>query len=145
MGERSHRFRIHLAAAHAPVLCGRGAQGALAATEKLLLVPGGRSMPAAFDRQTGELAYFHLDAGGKGNGGSLVLANESQLFVHTRLRGVRGCDLKSGRQTRFTCNEPVLAAEGLYTAGPGATAPSIEALGRDKKRGGARRSTPAAI
>ena len=108
-------------------------QGALAATEKLLLVPGGRSMPAAFDRQTGELAYFHLDAGGKGNGGSLVLANESQLFVHTRLRGVRGCDLKSGRQTRFTCNEPVLAAEGLYTAGPSATAPSIEALGRDKK------------
>ena len=39
-------------------------QGALVATEDYLLVPGGRSVPAAFRRDTGKLAYFHLNAGG---------------------------------------------------------------------------------
>ncbi|MCB1125836.1 MAG: PQQ-binding-like beta-propeller repeat protein, partial [Verrucomicrobiae bacterium] len=93
-------------------------QGALVATEQVLLVPGGRSVPAAFDRATGELLHFEINAGGKGNGGSFVAASDAEYFVHTRKRGVRAFDLKTGRKTAFACNEPVLADGRLYTALP---------------------------
>ena len=46
--------------------------------DDVLLVPGGRSIPAAFDRRTGKLLYFELNAGGKGTGGSFVAANEKR-------------------------------------------------------------------
>jgi outer membrane protein assembly factor BamB len=93
-------------------------QGALVATDRVLLIPGGRSVPAAFDRATGELLHFEINAGGKGNGGSFVAAMGEEFFVHTRERGVRAFDLKTGRKLRFTCNEPVLANGLLYTALP---------------------------
>lgn len=98
----------------APAFAGVAPQGTLVATEELLLVPGGRSVPAALDRKTGKLKYFHL--GGKGNGGSFVIANSSQFFVHTRYRGVRAYDLKTGLPTLFVHNEPVLHDETLYSA-----------------------------
>ncbi|MGM0492031.1 MAG: PQQ-binding-like beta-propeller repeat protein, partial [Armatimonadota bacterium] len=46
-------------------------QGYLVATEELLLIPGGRTPPAAHDRATGELVYFRqaTDIVGKGAGG----------------------------------------------------------------------------
>ncbi|MFH1303708.1 MAG: PQQ-binding-like beta-propeller repeat protein, partial [Planctomycetota bacterium] len=100
----------HSAAAFAGV----APQGTLVATEELLLVPGGRSVPAALDRKTGELKYFHL--GGKGNGGSFVIADSTQAFVHTRYRGVRAYDLKTGLPTLFVHNEPVLHDDRLYSA-----------------------------
>ncbi len=100
----------HSAAAFAGV----APQGTLVATEDLLLVPGGRSVPAVLDRKTGELKYFHL--GGKGNGGSFVIANSAQAFVHTRYRGVRAYDLNTGLPTLFVHNEPVLHDEMLYSA-----------------------------
>tara|TARA_R110002111_G_scaffold153375_1_gene220189 strand:+ start:155079 stop:159425 length:4347 start_codon:yes stop_codon:yes gene_type:complete len=100
----------HSAAAFAGV----APQGTLVATEDLLLVPGGRSVPAALDRKTGKLKYFHL--GGKGNGGSFVIADSTQAFVHTRYRGVRAYDLKTGLPTLFVHNEPVLHDEMLYSA-----------------------------
>uniref|UniRef100_UPI002626DB13 outer membrane protein assembly factor BamB family protein n=1 Tax=uncultured Gimesia sp. TaxID=1678688 RepID=UPI002626DB13 len=100
----------HSAAAFAGV----APQGTLVATEELLLVPGGRSVPAALDRKTGELKYFHL--GGKGNGGSFVIADSTQAFVHTRYRGVRAYDLKAGLPTLFVHNEPVLHDDRLYSA-----------------------------
>ena len=45
----------------------------------VLLVPGGRSLPAVLDRQTGRLRYFNF--GNKGQGGSFVAADESLLFA----------------------------------------------------------------
>ena len=108
-------------------------QGALVATEQVLLVPGGRSVPAAFDCKTGESLYFHLNAGGKGNGGSLVIADQSQFFVHTRYRGVRAFDLQSGSKSDFTVNEPVLAGDFLYAAGEDSSGPVITAFGPDRK------------
>lgn len=91
-------------------------QGALVATADRLLVPGGRSVPAAFDRATGALQYFHLNDGGKGNGGSFVIAGPKRFYVHTRERGVRDYELATGEQGKLTLNEPVIDGDLLYTA-----------------------------
>ncbi|MFK7777980.1 MAG: PQQ-binding-like beta-propeller repeat protein, partial [Gimesia sp.] len=98
----------------APSFAGVAPQGTLVATDKLILIPGGRSVPAALDRKTGKLKYFHL--GGKGNGGSFVIANNTEVFVHTRYRGVRSYNLKTGLPTLFVHNEPVLHDEMIYSA-----------------------------
>ena len=100
----------------APSFAGVAPQGPFAATRDFLLVPGGRSVPAVFDRKTGRFLYYQLEDSGKGNGGSFVVANESSFFVHTRQRGTRGYDLKDGRKTTFTINEPVLGSQTLYSA-----------------------------
>lgn len=102
----------------APSFAGVAPQGAFVATKDVLLVPGGRSVPAAFDRKTGELLHFRINDGGKGNGGSFVIANDSEFFVHTRLRGVRAYDMKTGKKGSFTLNEPVLSDDAIYTASP---------------------------
>ncbi len=100
----------------APAFAGVAPQGALVATKDFLLVPGGRSVPAAFDRKSGQLRYFHINDGGKGTGGSLVMADDSAFYVHTRGRGVRRIELESGVKSDVTMNEPVLAKDTVYTA-----------------------------
>jgi outer membrane protein assembly factor BamB len=100
----------------APSFAGVAPQGALVATKDVLLVPGGRSVPAAFNRHNGQLMHFHINSGGKGNGGSLVMANETEFFCHTRYRGVRAFDIKSGKKGGFSVNEPVLDGQRLYAA-----------------------------
>lgn len=97
----------------APSFAGVAPQGTLVATEDLLLVPGGRSVPAALDRKTGALKYFHL--GGKGNGGSFVIAGKKEFFVHTRYRGVRAYHLETGLPNLFVYNEPVLHGGLIYS------------------------------
>ena len=100
----------------APSFAGVAPQGALVATENILLVPGGRSVPAAFDRHNGKMLYFELNAGGKGTGGSFLAANDQSWFVHTRIRGTREFSLDAGVKTAFQPNEPVLAGERIYSA-----------------------------
>lgn len=100
----------------APSFAGIAPQGALVATENVLLVPGGRSVPAAFDRRTGKLQYFELNAGGKGTGGSFLAANEQSWFVHTRQKGTREFSLKTGIKTAFLPNQPVLVPDRIYSA-----------------------------
>ncbi|MCC6512323.1 MAG: PQQ-binding-like beta-propeller repeat protein, partial [Pirellulaceae bacterium] len=100
----------------APAFAGVAPQGALVATEKALIVPGGRSVPAVFERETGKMRYFELNAAGKGTGGSFVAANESSWFVHTRERGTREFALDTGLKTAFMPNEPVLSGETIYAA-----------------------------
>ena len=100
----------------APAFAGVAPQGALVATEKVLLVPGGRSIPAAFERATGRLLYFRIAESGKGTGGSTVMADEKQFFVHTRGQGTRAHDLTTGKKASFAPNEPVLA-QGRYYCG----------------------------
>ncbi len=118
----------------APSFAGIGPQGALVATEKDLIVPGGRSVPAVFDRQTGAMRYFELNAGGKGTGGSFVMANDTFYFVHTRLKGVREFDLASGDKTAFMPNEPVLHGSLVYSAEETkSSAAVIRAYGNDRK------------
>lgn len=100
----------------APSFAGVAPQGALVATEKELIVPGGRSVPAVFDRASGEQRYFEINAGGKGTGGSFVVADERYFYVHTREKGTRAFDIASGLKTAFMPNEPVLADGVIYSA-----------------------------
>jgi outer membrane protein assembly factor BamB len=100
----------------APSFAGVAPQGSLVATEDLLIVPGGRSVPAVFDRHSGALKYFEINAGGKGTGGSFVTADETHFFVHTRLKGTRAFELSSGEKTAFMPNEPVIANGFIYSA-----------------------------
>ena len=48
-----------------PAFAGVAPQGYLVATEEILLISGGRSVPAAYDRKTGEFLYYHLNKYGK--------------------------------------------------------------------------------
>ena len=100
----------------APSFAGIAPQGSLVATKDVLLVPGGRSVPAAMNRHTGKPLYFELAAGGKGTGGSFVAANEESWFVHTRLKGTREFSLETGIKTAFLPDEPVLAGDHIYAA-----------------------------
>ncbi|HBE66834.1 MAG TPA: hypothetical protein DDW52_01665, partial [Planctomycetaceae bacterium] len=98
----------------APAFAGVAPQGMFVATEDDLIVPGGRSVPAVFDRHSGEMRYFHLNEGGKGTGGSFVAVSDDQFFVHTRERGTRAFDLQSGDKTAFMPNEPAIAGQVLF-------------------------------
>lgn len=100
----------------APSFAGVAPQGALVATERRLIVPGGRSVPAVFDRGTGKFRHFHINAGGKGTGGSFVAADESRFYVHTRVKGVRGFDLETGVKTAFLVDEPVLGGDLVFAS-----------------------------
>lgn len=100
----------------APAFAGVAPQGTLTVAGETLLVPGGRSVPAAFNRENGAFRYFHLDAGGKGNGGSFVAAEGDAFYVHTRQRGVRRYEVKDGKKSDVVINEPVLTGERVFTA-----------------------------
>lgn len=118
----------------APSFAGVAPQGTLVATDKYLLVPGGRSVPSAFDRATGKFVHFEINAGGKGNGGSFVIANGSEYFVHTRYRGVRSYALATGKKGSFVCNEPVLTRDFIYTAITNKNGPNAIHILNEKKK-----------
>lgn len=100
----------------APSFAGVAPQGAMVATDRYLVVPGGRSVPAVFDRQSGDLKYFEINAGGKGTGGSFVSADDLHYYVHTREKGTRAFNLETGVKTAFTPNEGVLYHGHLFSA-----------------------------
>ena len=117
----------------APSFAGVAPQGAMAVSNDALIVPGGRSVPAVFDRETGELRYFEINAGGKGTGGSFVCADANRFYVHTRLKGVRAFDVASGLKTAFMPNEPVLHDGRVYSAETRDDQPVVVAYGPDDK------------
>jgi len=55
-------------------------QGAMVAIGDKLLVPGGRSIPACYNRLTGKLIYYQLAENGKRGGGSTVSAVDQLFF-----------------------------------------------------------------
>jgi outer membrane protein assembly factor BamB len=74
-----------------PAFAGVAPQGYLAATRDVLLVPGGRTPPAAYDRRTGRFLYFNVssrafgkDAGGYGvSAAGEVFQNHGGLYTLT--------------------------------------------------------------
>ncbi|HUT45830.1 MAG TPA: PQQ-binding-like beta-propeller repeat protein [Sedimentisphaerales bacterium] len=62
-----------------PAFAGVAPQGYLVATEDKLLVAGGRSVPAAYDRKTGKFLYYHLNKYGK-MGVCKVMASGDYFF-----------------------------------------------------------------
>lgn len=66
-----------------PAFAGIAPQGYLVATEDILLVSGGQTVPAAFDRHTGQFVHFNLNSremGEKGGSGYHVRATQD-FFV----------------------------------------------------------------
>lgn len=55
-------------------------QGPLVAIGQKLLVPGGRSVPACYDRASGKLVYYQLAENAKRGGGSTVSATDGLIF-----------------------------------------------------------------
>lgn len=55
---------------------GVSAQGHLIVTEKHLLIPTGRAVPAVFDRATGKFLYFHLQKHGHSGGSSVMVSGD---------------------------------------------------------------------
>ncbi|MBM83464.1 MAG: hypothetical protein CMJ78_23135 [Planctomycetaceae bacterium] len=117
----------------APSFAGVAPQGALVATEDALIIPGGRSVPAVFDRKTGKMRYFEINAGGKGTGGSFVTATESHFYVHTRRKGTRAFDLATGKKTGTQLNEAVLSGDRIYTSAEESGKQVVVALDQNHK------------
>ncbi|MFN4917825.1 MAG: PQQ-binding-like beta-propeller repeat protein, partial [Planctomyces sp.] len=117
----------------APSFAGVAPQGALVVAGDSLIVPGGRSVPAVFNRSTGALSYFELNAGGKGVGGSFVIADDKSFFVHTRQRGVREFELSTGTKQFLQCNEPVLYNGLLLTAADSGGKPVVKVHAADRR------------
>jgi len=110
-------------------------QGSLVVAKETLLVPGGRSLPAAFDLRSGAFRYFFNSGivGGKGVGGSFLAASDTHYIVHSRHRGVQKFELATGKNAQLGYHgEPVLDGRQWYVAG-GKSAekirPIIEAVG----------------
>jgi len=63
-----------------PSFAGVAPQGALAVDGDRLIVPGGRSIPACYDRRTGRLLHYELAANNKRGGGSAVATGSQMIF-----------------------------------------------------------------
>ena len=102
---------------NSPAFAGIAPQGAMAALADRLLIPGGRSVPACFDRHTGKLLYYHLAEYNK-TGGAFVAADESRFFNHERDRETDLYDVETGKVVaRRAGRYPVLAKDAYYTSG----------------------------
>lgn len=80
-------------------------QGHLVVAEDRLLVPGGRSAPACYDRHTGKLLHYRLADNSKRGGGPDVVVRGDLLF-----NGGSAFDLTSGDYL-CTLGEPLVLAD----------------------------------
>ncbi len=102
---------------NSPAFAGVAPQGVLVALTDRLLIPGGRSVPACFDRRTGGLLYYRLAEYNK-TGGAFVCANENFFFNHYRDRDTDLYDVRSGKQVAKRVGKyPVLVGRLFYTSG----------------------------
>ncbi len=76
-----------------PSFAGVAPQGALVVDGDRLLVPGGRSVPACFDRHTGRLLHYELAANNKRGGGSAVATGPEVFFNGGHTYGAEQGDL----------------------------------------------------
>jgi len=107
---------------NAPSFAGVAPQGAFVVAGDKLLIPGGRSVPAVFDRATGKLLYYHLASSGK-TGGSFVCADNDVFFNHYREKVTTMYHLGSGNTLVSSMGEyPVLAGDTWYFSGDAVSA-----------------------
>jgi outer membrane protein assembly factor BamB len=86
-------------------------QGPLVAIGTRLLVPGGRSVPACYDRNSGDFLYYQLAENGKKGGGSFVAAADEQIF-----NGGAAFDLKTEKYLGAVAEPFVFQNGELYEA-----------------------------
>jgi len=99
-----------------PAFAGVAPQGYMAATEQVLLVSGGRTVPAAYDRKTGRFLYFHVSSRQFSNhaGGYNVSAvgrhffNDGAMYELQSGKGV----LSTGRRTYVYGSDAVYYSDG---------------------------------
>ncbi len=92
-------------------------QGTFAISGNKLLVAGGRSVPAAFDLNSGEELYYQLAASGK-TGGAFTCANKQVFFNHHRERMTCMYDMNTGDTLKTNAGEyPVLDGDNIYFSG----------------------------
>ncbi len=102
---------------NAPSFAGVAPQGAFVVSGDRLIIPGGRSVPAVFDRATGEFEYYRLAESGK-VGGSFVCADGGVFFNHTRERSVTVYDISTGDiLVQDIGKYPVIGADAWYFSG----------------------------
>jgi outer membrane protein assembly factor BamB len=87
-------------------------QGALVVAGDRLIVPGGRSVPAVYDRRTGKLLHYELAANNKRGGGSAVAAGPGLFYNGGYAFSLEKGDVVDG--LKFTV-PPVIAGRTAYT------------------------------
>jgi len=113
---------------NSPAFAGVAPQGALVASGQILLVPGGRSIPAAFDRLNGKQLYFHLAKYNK-SGGSHAMAAGDYFFGHERDKKYSIYDLLTGEKAfDDQLGQPVITAKRVYASGDSVAAYNYENL-----------------
>jgi outer membrane protein assembly factor BamB len=112
-------------------------QGPLVAIGDKLLVPGGRSVPACYDRESGKLVYYQLAENAKRGGGSSVAATHGLIF-----NGGAAFDLNSGQHLTDIGDFVAFAGDRLYDGEGGklreldlATSTKKEGIALDRKGG----------
>ncbi len=102
---------------NAPSFAGIAPQGALAISGGRLIVPGGRSVPACFDLDTGRFQYYELAGSGK-SGGSFVAAGGPMLFNHYREKTTTIYGLEDGLELFPRAGKhPVIGRDAVYFSG----------------------------
>ncbi len=102
---------------NSPAFAGVAPQGALVVSGDRLLIPGGRSVPACFDRQRGKSLYYHLAKYNK-TGGAFVCASRDYFFNHYRDRDADIYELKTGESIgRHLGKYPVISGDVFYMSG----------------------------
>lgn len=94
---------------NADSFAGVAPQGPLVVVGDKLLIPGGRSVPACYDRKTGKLLYYEIAQNGKRGGGSAVAANESLIF-----NGGALFELKTEKYLGTLGDQVVFTKERIY-------------------------------
>lgn len=92
-------------------------QGSFTIAGDTLLAAGGRSVPAAFDKATGEYRYYEYQSSGK-TGGSFIAATENIFLNHHREQMVSMYSVNDGsRLVSALGRYPVIDGDMLYTSG----------------------------
>jgi outer membrane protein assembly factor BamB len=97
---------------NADSFAGVAPQGPLVVAGDRLLIPGGRSVPACYDRRTGKLLHYRLADNAKTGGGSEVSAG-GNVF----LNGGVAFDLETGDSLGAAGDQVVAADNVLFAAG----------------------------
>jgi outer membrane protein assembly factor BamB len=100
-----------------PAFAGVAPQGTFVISGDKLLVPGGRSVPACFNRFTGDTLYYHMAKYGK-TGGAFICATDNVFFNHDRDRKTNLYDLQTGEMIKKELgNYPVVSKDIYYFSG----------------------------
>jgi outer membrane protein assembly factor BamB len=99
---------------NADSFAGVAPQGPLVVAGDKLLIPGGRSVPACYDRRTGKLIHYLLAEHGKRGGGAAVTAQGKYFF-----NGRGAFDLQTGKYLGVAGEDVILSEDMLYACDEG--------------------------